>query len=75
MTKEQIEAVLGRMLTWPPEKQELAVKLLLSIEGEADDAAVLSPEEEAELDEATAEADRGEFLPDEEVTAFFARFR
>ncbi len=76
MTKEQIEAVLGRVLSWPVEQQERAAELLLSIEGQIgieDDE--LTPEEEAELDEAIAEADRGEFLSDEEVAAFFARFR
>ena len=76
MTKEQIEAVLGRVPFWPVAQQELAAELLLSIEGQigAEDDE-LSPEEEAELDEAIAEADRGEFISDEEVEALFARVR
>jgi predicted transcriptional regulator len=75
MTKEQIEAILGRVLTWPTEKQALALRLLQSIEAESDEEYELTPEEESDLKEAVAEADRGEFLTDEEVTAFFARFR
>ena len=76
MAKEQIEAVLERVRFWPDEQQELAAAMLLSIEGQigaGDDE--LSPEEEAELDEAIAEADRGEFISDEEVAALFARVR
>ena len=76
MTKEQIEAVLERVRFWPDDQQELAAAMLLSIEGQigAGDEE-LSPEEEAELDEAIAEADRGEFISDEEVAALFARVR
>jgi hypothetical protein len=33
MTKEQIKAVLDRVLTWPPERQRDAAEILESMEG------------------------------------------
>jgi hypothetical protein len=73
MTKEQIEAVLGRVLTWPVEKQVLAARLLLSIEAQDDRIYELDAEEEADLRKAMAEMDRGEVASDAEVKALFRR--
>jgi predicted transcriptional regulator len=74
MTKDQIEAVLERVKTWPEERQEEAVQLLLALEAEPD-VYVLSEEERAAIEEGFAEADRGEFATDEEMAAFFERIR
>lgn len=72
MTKEDYEAVLEKVRTWPREKLEDAAAMLLTInmdvEEEYDE---LTPEELAELDEATAAADRGEFASEEEIKALF----
>jgi hypothetical protein len=73
MTKEQIESIFERVRTWPLERQEDAAQMLLVLERERTEIYVLSPEEEAEIDEALAECDRGEFASNEEVKAFFAR--
>jgi hypothetical protein len=73
MTKEQIESILERVRTWPLQRQEDAAQMLLAMEEAGTGIYVLSPEEEAEIDEALAECDRGEFASDEEVKAFFAR--
>jgi hypothetical protein len=34
MTKEQVKAVLDRVLTWPPERQEEAAEILMEIEAD-----------------------------------------
>ena len=75
MTKEQIEAIFERVKTWPPERQEDAVAMLLKM-GEQNTALDgLSEEDWADLEEALAEADREEPVPDDEMKAFFDRCR
>jgi predicted transcriptional regulator len=75
MTREQIEAVLARVRTWPIERQEDAARMLMTMEKIGLEPYILSDEERADLKEALAEADRGEFATDEEVEAVFARCR
>jgi hypothetical protein len=75
MTRAQIDAVLDRVHSWPKERQEDAVRLLLAMEAEDTAPYVLTEEERTDLQEALLEADRGEFASDEEVEAVFARFR
>jgi predicted transcriptional regulator len=75
MTKDQIEAVLERVKTWPEDRQEQALQILLALEREAAEPYILTDEERADLDEGIAEADRGEFASNEEVAAVFNRYR
>ncbi len=75
MAKDQIEAIFERVRTWPPERQERAAELLLILEKEGPDVYVLDDEELAAIEEAEAQAARGEFLSDEEVEALFSRYR
>lgn len=75
MTRDQIEAILERVRTWPPERQEDAANMLLAMEAEGTTPYELSEEELRDLEEGLREADRGEFATDEEVAAVFARFR
>lgn len=74
MTKEQIEAVLERVKTWPEERQEDAAVVLLAME-EANEDDELTDEDWADLEEGLAEADRGEFASDEDVKAVLDRYR
>jgi predicted transcriptional regulator len=75
MTKEQINAILDRVRTWPLERQEDAAAILLRMEEQGVTPYVLSPEERAEVEAGLAEAARGEFATDEEVEAVFSRYR
>jgi hypothetical protein len=75
MTKAEIDTVLDRVRAWPADRQQLAVDILLAIESRDSDIYELTPEEEADLKEAFVEADGGEFVSDEEMKAFFDRFR
>jgi hypothetical protein len=49
MTKEQVKAVLDRVLTWPPERQEDAVEILKAVEEQDASGLRLSDEQLAEL--------------------------
>jgi predicted transcriptional regulator len=75
MTKTDIDAVLDRVKTWPPERQEDAVAMLLELEAASSEVYQLSEDELAEIEEGMAEIRRGEFASDEEVAALFDRYR
>ena len=71
MTKEQIRAVLDRVLTWPPDRQQDAAELLLMLEAQEGELYHPSDEEWAAIQEGLEQARRGEFVPDEEMEAFW----
>ena len=75
MTKEQIEQIFERVRTWPLEQQERAAAMLLLLEEQGTGVYELTDEELADIEEAEAEAERGEFATDEEVKALFDRYR
>ena len=75
MTKDQIDAVLDRVKTWPPERQEDAVRVLLQMEEASTEVYELSEEELADIEEGLREVERGEVATEEEVAALFARIR
>jgi predicted transcriptional regulator len=69
MTKDQIDAILDRVHSWPKARQEDAARVLLAMEAQDSSTYVLSDEERADVEAALAEAARGEFATDEEVAA------
>ena len=71
MTKQEIEAVLDRVRTWPLERQEDAAMTLIRMEETGLNPYELSEEETADLDAAERSGDASP----EAVAAFFARFR
>jgi predicted transcriptional regulator len=75
MTKEQIEAVLERVKTWPKERQEEAAELLLAVEALGPGVYMLSEEERPGVERGLRDADAGKFAADEEVEALFKRHR
>ncbi len=68
-----VETLLERVADWPEEAQAELVKSIVDIETKHFGVYKLSPEERAAIREAKAQADRGEFVPDEVVAAFFKR--
>ena len=74
MTKEQIEAIFDRVRTWPDERLEDVATVLLEMEAANEDDE-LTDEDWADLEEGLAEADRGELVPEEEMKAFFDKYR
>jgi hypothetical protein len=57
VTKEQIRAVLDRVLTWPPERQADAAEVLQRMEAMDDGAYRLSEEQRLEVERRRAERD------------------
>jgi hypothetical protein len=55
MTREQIKEVLDRVLTWPPERQEDAADILMSIEAQDKSGYRLADNQLAELRRRRAE--------------------
>ncbi|KAB1086628.1 hypothetical protein F4V91_09440 [Neorhizobium galegae] len=60
----------------PAEMQDEIAEILLRLMGEDDgDVYQLTPEEEADLEEADREIERGEIATEEEVRAMWAKYR
>jgi hypothetical protein len=55
MTKDQVKEILDRVLTWPPERQEDAAEILMSIEAQDKSGYRLTSEQLAELRRRRAE--------------------
>lgn len=67
MTKDQLKAVLARVLTWPRERQEDAAQLLLALEAHEGEFYYASDDEWAAIEEGYQQAMRGEFASENEV--------
>lgn len=74
MTKDQVKAVLDRVLTWPPERQQEAARVLTDMEEQDASAYRLTDEQVAEVKRRLADPNPG-FLTLEEVRERFARRR
>jgi predicted transcriptional regulator len=75
MTREEVGDVLDRVRTWSEDQQVEAAFLLLLLEERRKGVYELSQEEEAELDEADRQIERGEFATHEEMKALLDRYR
>jgi predicted transcriptional regulator len=73
MTKEQIAAVLESVRSWPAEDQEELIELAREIQARRTGVYVMTDEERAAVREGLEQARRGEFVPDEEMDAFWKR--
>jgi hypothetical protein len=71
MTKDQIKAVLERVLSWPPERQRDAAEILASLEAQDSSPLRLSAEQAAEVRRRQADPSP-DTIPIDEV---FERFR
>jgi len=75
MTKDEIQALFERVLTWPPERLDDVGEILLRMEEANEAVDDLTEEDWADLEEGLAEADRGEFASEEELRALFDLYR
>jgi hypothetical protein len=71
MTKDQIKAVLDRVLTWPPERQADVAHVVALMEEQDKGPLRLSDEQAAEVERRLADPDP-KFLTLEEVRERFA---
>jgi hypothetical protein len=74
MKKTQIKAVLDRVLTWPPERQQDAARILTEMEEQDATDLRLTDDQVAEVERRLADPDP-KFLTLEEVRARFAHRR
>jgi hypothetical protein len=74
MTKDQIKAVLDRVLTWPPERQADVAQVVTLMEEQDKSTVRLSDEQVAEVRRRLADPNP-KFLTLEEVRERFARRR
>jgi hypothetical protein len=74
MTKKDIKQVLDRVLSWPPERQEDAARVLSEMEAHDASDYYLTDEQAAEVKRRLAESNP-RYLTLEEVEALFARRR
>ena len=73
MTRDQIKALLDRVLTWPPERQEIAADMLLVLESQEGELYHPSDDELAAIREGMEQADRGETISAKELEARWKR--
>jgi hypothetical protein len=72
---ELLEKAVEKVQALPLEMQDQAARMLLAYLGDEEPTLVLSREEEADLMEAQAERQRGEFATDAEVEVVLAKYR
>ena len=71
-----LENILARAATWPKAAQAELARVAREIEIEQSGAVYkLSADERAAIEEGLAQADRGEFVSDEDMEAFCSRGR
>ena len=76
MTRIEIETVLNRVRTWPPELQERLARVAAQIEAQGRvKPAPIDEATRAAIAEGLAQFERGEVATQEEVEAAYARFR
>jgi hypothetical protein len=75
MTKEQVKEILDRVLTWPPERQEDAVRVLSDMEKQDSSPYRLTDEQVKEIERRRAAFTSGSErnATDEEMAAFWKK--
>jgi predicted transcriptional regulator len=71
MTNDDITAVFERVRTWPKERQADLVRIALQIEAQDGQLELENDATRVAIAKGLAQARRGEFVPDEEVAAFY----
>jgi predicted transcriptional regulator len=74
MTKQEINAVLENVRSWPEQDQEELAELAREIEARRTGVYVMNEEERAAVREGLEQAQRGVFVPDDEMDAFWKRY-
>jgi len=73
MSKEQIAVLLSRLEGLSPEAEAEIVRSIVDIANRHQGVYRLSPEERAAIEEGLAQAERGAFVSDADMAAFFER--
>jgi predicted transcriptional regulator len=70
-----LKQMLPAIENWPAEDQEALAEAAREIEAGRTGVYAMTPEEEAAVGEGLAQADRGDFATDEEISALWKRYR
>lgn len=70
---QDAKEILRRVETWPEEDQAELAEVAREIEARRSGVYVLDKDEEAAIREALAQLDRGEFVSEEDMKAFWKR--
>ena len=73
MTAKTLRDVLEHAATWPREDQDELAEYAREIEARLTGIYTMSDDERVAVGKGMAQADRGEFVPDEEMEAFWKR--
>jgi hypothetical protein len=71
MAKDPLKEVLDRVQTWPPQRQEEAVRMLLALEAREDEVYLPGDDDWTAVAEGLAQAKRDETVSDDEIAALF----
>ncbi len=71
MTRDQAKMLAERVASLPPEAQEELLHALQRIEAKHQGPYHVDEDEWAAIQEGIAQSDRGEYVPDEQMAAFF----
>ena len=74
MTKQEINAVLDGVRSWPQEDQEELAEFAREIEARRAGVYVMTDDERSAVSRGLDEAARGEFVPDDEMNAFWKKY-
>jgi hypothetical protein len=74
VVSKRLERALQAARSWPIDRQEAAADVLEQIDRLTASTYDLSEEERVDIEEAIAEARRGEFASEAEVAVLFARY-
>jgi predicted transcriptional regulator len=69
------ETIIDRIADWPEEAQQEVMEAVVAIEAKHFGVYRLSDDERAAVREGLAQAERGEFVPEEVVAAYFNKHR
>ena len=69
------ESILDRIADWPEAAQDELMQAIVDIEAKHTGVYRLSDDERAAVREGLVQAARGEFVPDDVVTAYFNKYR
>lgn len=71
---DRLRLIFDRVLSWPPEEQELAAEALTLIEARRGEVYVPDHDEWAAIEEGLADVEAGRIASDDEMAAVWKRF-